>query len=161
MIDKTKKLMLKLGLEGEIIEHPDINGTHSKVIAKALDVPIECIIKCLILKSKRGQFVAAIILGNQRLDLKKLEKISGLKKFSLASKVAVKEITGYSIGGVPPIAVIDIMPAFVDKEVLKKDFTIGFTNTLKTPASNSVSINDFPSLKEISICSTILFSNIL
>jgi Cys-tRNA(Pro) deacylase len=129
MIEKTKRIMSKLGVKGEVIEHPDVNGTHSEVIAEALDVPLENIIKCLILRSKKGDHLSAIILGNQRLDLKKLEMISQMKKFSLASEKLVRESTGYPIGGVPPVAVINRMPVFVDKEVLKKQFVIGSAGT--------------------------------
>ncbi|MFX1338599.1 MAG: aminoacyl-tRNA deacylase [Promethearchaeota archaeon] len=129
MIEKTKIMMSKLGIKGEIIEHPDINGTHSEFIAKKLDIPLENIIKCLILKSKKGNLLSVIILGNQRVDLKMLEKISQMKKFTLASEKLVKESTGYPIGGVPPIAVINKMPVIVDKAVIKKQFVLGSAGT--------------------------------
>ena len=129
MVEKTEILMSELNIKGEIIEHPDVNGTHSEVIAEALNIPLDHIIKCMILKSKRGNIIAAIILGDQRLDMKKIEQISHMKKFSLASEKAVKESTGYPIGGVPPIAVINKMPVFVDKKVIKKEFVLGSAGT--------------------------------
>jgi len=129
MIEKTKIIMSELGIKGEIIEHPNIDGTHSEVIAEALNLPIDNIIKCLILKSKKGNLIAAIILGNQRLDLKKIEEISQMKKFTFASEKIIKESTGYSIGGVPPVAVINKMPVFVDKNVIKKEFILGSAGT--------------------------------
>jgi prolyl-tRNA editing enzyme YbaK/EbsC (Cys-tRNA(Pro) deacylase) len=129
MIEKTIELMNKFGIDAEIIEHPETNGTHSEVISAALKVPLDHIVKCLILKSKSGNIIAAIILGSQRLDMKKLEAISKLKKLSLASEKMVFESTGYRIGGVPPIAVINVMPTFVDTDVLKKDFLLGSAGT--------------------------------
>ncbi|TFG26133.1 MAG: YbaK/EbsC family protein [Promethearchaeota archaeon] len=129
MIEKTKLQMLKLGIEGEIIKHPETDGTHSEVIAKALNIPLDHIIKCLILRSKRGKLVSAIILGNQSLDFKKLEEISHMKKFSLASKKLVQEKIGFPIGGVPPIAAIDKIPIFVDEKVMSKNFIIGSAGT--------------------------------
>ena len=129
MVEKTEILMSELNIKGEIIEHPDVNGTHSEVIAEALNIPLDHIIKCMILKSKRGNIIAAIILGDQRLDMKKIEQISHMKKFSLASEKVVKESTGYPIGGVPPIAVINKMPVFVDKKVIKKEFVLGSAGT--------------------------------
>ena len=118
MIEKTKKLMDQLGVEGEIINHPNINGTHSDDVSKALNIPLNHVIKCLILKSKKGTILAAIILGNQRLDIKKLEEISGKKKIHLAAPEIVFEATGYNIGGVPPHAVINLLPVFIDNEVM-------------------------------------------
>lgn len=129
MVEKTEILMSELNIKGEIIEHPDVNGTHSEVIAEALNIPLDHIIKCMILKSKRGNIIAAIILGDQRLDMKKIEQISHMKKFSLASEKVVKESTGYPIGGVPPIAVINKMLVFVDKKVIKKEFVLGSAGT--------------------------------
>ena len=129
MIEKTKRIMLELGIKGEIIDHPDVDGTHSEVIAKALKIPPDNIIKCLILKSKREQLIAAIILGNQRLDLKKLEKLSKMKNLSLASERLIKENIGYPIGGVQPIAVINKIPIFIDENVMNKEFIIGSAGT--------------------------------
>ena len=125
MTEKIKKLMNELGVKGEIINHPEVDGTHSDDIANALNIPIDNIIKCLILKSKKKNLVAAIILGNQRLSFKKLEKISGYKKFSFASEELIKRSTGFQIGGIPPIAVYNVMPVFVDSTVLLKSFVIG------------------------------------
>lgn len=129
MIEKTKIIMSELGINGEIIEHLNVNGTHSEIISEALNIPLENIIKCLILKSKKGDLLSAIILGNQQLDLKKLENISQMKKFTFASEKLVKESTGYSIGGVPPISVINKMPVYVDKKVITKEFILGSAGT--------------------------------
>lgn len=128
-VENTRKIMEELGVDGEIIEHLDTNGTRSEVIAKALDVPLENIIKCLILKSKDGSLAAAVILGNQKLDVKKVESILRKKKLSLASPESVQKATGYSIGGVPPFAVINRFPLCVDSEVLKKSYVIGSAGT--------------------------------
>jgi len=129
MTEKIKTLMNELGVKGEIINHPEVDGTHSDDIANALNIPIDNIIKCLILKSKKKNLVAAIILGNQRLSMEKLEKISGYKKFSFASRELIERSIGYQIGGVPPIAVYKIMPVFVDSAVFLKSFVIGSAGT--------------------------------
>ena len=128
-VENTKKIMEQLGVDGEIIEHPETNGTRSEVIAKALNVPLEHIIKCLILKSKDGSLVAAVILGNQKLDVKKVESIFKKKKLSLASSESVQKATGYSIGGVPPFVVINRFPSCVDSEVVNKSYVIGSAGT--------------------------------
>ena len=129
MNEKIKKLMNELSVKGEIINHPEVDGTHSDDIANALNIPIGNIIKCLILQSKKKNLVAAIILGNQRLSMEKLEKISGYKKFSFASEELIKRSTGFQIGGVPPIVVYNVMPVFVDYAVLLKSYVIGSAGT--------------------------------
>ena len=128
-ISHTKTLMEKLDIKAEILSHPHMDGTHSEDVMKALDIPLNSIIKCLILKSKRGNLVSAIILGNQKLDFKKLEEISGEKKFSLASPEVVKEVTSFDVGGVPPIAVFGLMPIFIDSKVMDQEFVVGSAGT--------------------------------
>ena len=129
MIEKTKKIMEELNIKGEIIDHLDTNGTQSEDVAEALNIPLEQVVKCLILKSKKGFIVAAIILGNQKLDMKKIEFATGKKKFSLASPKTVFETTGYQIGGIPPFAVVDYLPVLIDASVLKKEYVIGSAGT--------------------------------
>ncbi len=38
-LNKTKKLMGKLQVFAEIIEHPDVDGSHSENVAEALNIP--------------------------------------------------------------------------------------------------------------------------
>ena len=128
-ITRTKALLEKLSISAEIIAHPHIDGTHSEDVMKALNISLNNIIKCLILQSKKGNLVATIILGNQRLDFKKLEILSGEKKFRLAPPELVKNITQFDIGGVPPIAVSGHMPVFIDPEVLKQETIVGSAGT--------------------------------
>ena len=45
MTEKIKKLMNELGVKGEIINHPDVDGTYSADIANALNNPIDNFIK--------------------------------------------------------------------------------------------------------------------
>ena len=78
---------------------------------------------------KKKNLVAAIILGNQRLSMEKLEKISGYKKFSFASEELIKRTTGFQIGGVPAIVFYNVMPVFVDYAVLLKSYVIGSAGT--------------------------------
>jgi len=129
MIEKTKKIMEKLNVEGEIIDHSNTNGTHSEDVAHALNIPLGNVIKCLILKSKKYSLISVIILGNQRLDMKKIEIVSGERKLSLASQETVEKATGYSIGGIPPYALINRLPIFIDFEVMKKSYVIGSAGT--------------------------------
>jgi len=122
---RVKAMLAAMHVEGEIIEHPSIDGSHSEDAARALGVDIGSVIKCLILVSRKGEPVAAIIGGDRRLDVKQLEAASGLKKLSMASAEVIKRLTGFMAGGVPPLAVAGKMPAFVDAALLEKPVVIG------------------------------------
>ncbi len=121
----TEEMLKKLNIDAEVIEHSKVDGTRSNIIADYLNVPLNCIIKCLILKSKDNRYAEAIILGSQKLDIKKITLLSGLKKLSLASPDNIKELTGYDIGGIPPIALINKFPIYIDEKVFEKKYIIG------------------------------------
>jgi len=127
-VELTRKMMEKLGFKGEIILHKD-SGRTSEDAAKALGVPISRIIKSLLFRSKDGKFVGAILLGTSKVDVRKLEKLSGLKKLRLAREEEILAFTGFKAGGVPPIAFKDKCQVFVDEKVFLMDWVIGAGGT--------------------------------
>ena len=67
--------------------------------------------------------VLAITCGTTPVDKRTLASHFGVgrKKVKLADADTVLKMTGYSIGGVPPIGVSQTMPAFIDPSVLAHD----------------------------------------
>jgi len=59
---------------------------------------LSCIIKSLLVKVGE-EFFLYLVPGDQRLDLKSISNSADVR---MASAEEVKEISGYSIGGVPP-----------------------------------------------------------
>ncbi len=68
--------------------------TTAKEAAEAHGVPVSNIVKSLLVREADGNFVIYLCPGDRRLDLKKGAR--------MANAGEVKEITGHSIGGVPP-----------------------------------------------------------
>ena len=62
--------------------------------ANTHNVPVSNIVKSLVVKTD-NEFVLYLVPGDKRLDM---ERVGG----RMANAEEVKEITGYSIGGVPP-----------------------------------------------------------
>ena len=85
----------------------ELLGVSSKEIIKSLvvidDEPILC-----------------IVLGNKSIDFKKLSKLCG--NVRLATEEEVLNITGYKVGGVPPIVDIKVL---IDKRVMDKEYVYG------------------------------------
>ncbi len=127
-VELTKKMMDEFGFKGEIIFHKN-SGRTSEDAAKALGVPVSRIIKSLLFKSKEGSFVGAILLGASKADVRKLEKLSGLKKLRLAREEEILSFTGFKAGGVPPIAFRGKCQVFVDESVFSMDWVIGAGGT--------------------------------
>jgi len=68
--------------------------TTAKEAAKVHGVPISNIVKSLLVREANGEFVVYLCPGDKRLELKEGAR--------MATADEVKEVTGHSIGGVPP-----------------------------------------------------------
>jgi prolyl-tRNA editing enzyme YbaK/EbsC (Cys-tRNA(Pro) deacylase) len=82
--------------------------------ARAVGVGEDKIIKTIVVNCG-GEFRAYILRGTKRLDVKSL----GCR---LATPEEVLSVTGYPVGGVPPVLGI---PVFIDEELLSEDYVYG------------------------------------
>ncbi|MEM4651543.1 MAG: aminoacyl-tRNA deacylase [Pyrobaculum sp.] len=82
--------------------------------ARAVGVDEDKIIKTIVVNCG-GEFRAYILRGTKRLDVKSL----GCR---LATPEEVLSVTGYPVGGVPPVLGI---PVFIDEELLSEDYVYG------------------------------------
>ena len=72
--------------------------------AKSLKKEVGAIVKSLLFKNiETNEYYLCLISGDQYLSLEKLSKIIG-NKIAKANADECKEITGFSIGGVSPVA---------------------------------------------------------
>jgi prolyl-tRNA editing enzyme YbaK/EbsC (Cys-tRNA(Pro) deacylase) len=67
-----------------------------------------------------GSPVMALVSGVNRLDTHRLAELSGAE-VGKADADAVRQATGYSIGGVPPIGFPAPIPTFIDRDLLQYD----------------------------------------
>ena len=70
--------------------------------AKSLNTEVGSIVKSLLFKTK-DDFVLCLVSGDKRCSINKLKKIRNEKDISMANADQVKEVTGFTIGGVSPI----------------------------------------------------------
>ena len=82
------------------------------------------IIKSLVFRSE-GNFLICLIAGDRRCSLNKLKKILGKKDVSMANAEEVKENTGFSIGGVAPVAHIKDLDILVDRSLNRFKYVFG------------------------------------
>jgi len=87
---------------------------------KATGIPAENHAKSILCICSTGEPVVVVILGNSRVDFKKLKEIMGVKDVRLAEPEEVEEILGFEVGGVPPIGFYGVK-TIVDPKVLEKD----------------------------------------
>lgn len=99
-VELFKKFLKENNLDIELMrtERPTLTAEQS---AKVHGVPVCNIIKSLVVRADLDFFVC-LCPGDKRLDLDNLRRKLGKKEARMATPDEVKEITGHSIGGVPP-----------------------------------------------------------
>ena len=106
-------------LEAEIL---DI-GRPVKTVEQATKetgVAKKQVIKSLVIISE-SEPLLVIVDGESRVSMSKLEKKFGKCRF--AKPKEVKELTGYEVGGVPPVGVP--LRTIIDPRVLENEYVIG------------------------------------
>ena len=81
--------------------------------ANSLKCEVGAIVKSLLFKAENS-FLICLIAGDRRCSLNKLKKILNKKDVSMASADEVKKNTGFSIGGVAPVAHSLKLDIFID-----------------------------------------------
>ena len=84
--------------------------------ANSLSCEVGAIVKSLILKSDNS-FLLCLISGDKRCSLKKVKKLIEQKKVYMANADDVKNITGFTIGGVSPVGLISNLDVLIDEKL--------------------------------------------
>jgi prolyl-tRNA editing enzyme YbaK/EbsC (Cys-tRNA(Pro) deacylase) len=86
--------------------------------AAAIGVTVGQIVKSLVF-GVDGEVVMALVSGSNQLDEKKLALAAGGTKCARVDADAVREATGFPIGGVPPFGHSTQLRVFVDPDLLQ------------------------------------------
>ena len=94
----------------------DTTARTAKDAANSLKCDVGAIVKSLLFKTKE-HFLICLSAGERRCSLNKLKKILHKKDVSMANAEEVKKNTGFSIGGVSPVAHTSNLDILVDKSL--------------------------------------------
>lgn len=126
-------------LDIKIIETKDATKTASEA-ASVHGVPVSNIVKSLLVKVD-DSFKLFLTPGDRRLDMEKIKKDFAASQVRMANADEVKELTGYSIGGVPP---------FGHKKEIETHVVEGFDSLIELVAAAGSGNSVFKiSLKEL------------
>ena len=84
--------------------------------ASSLNCEVGAIVKSLLFKAE-SIFVLCLVAGDKRASLKKIKKTLNMKDVSMASAEEVKDVTGFTIGGVSPIGHLNKIDIYIDKSL--------------------------------------------
>lgn len=111
-------------LQAEILA-PGVHMPTVNAAATAMDVPPERIFKSVLFRAGDGRCVMVIACGNGRVDLGRVEALTGLARLKLAKPDVVAAVTGYPAGGTPPIGHTEQVPVVVDAGVVAQEWGYG------------------------------------
>ena len=126
--------------------------------ASSLGCEVGAIVKSLLFKTENS-FILCLVAGDKRASLNRIKKALKIKDASMASAEDVKNITGYTIGGVSPIGHLKKIEILIDKSLSRFNllfaaaghpncvFKIDFTNLKKITNGITEEITEWDKLK--------------
>lgn len=111
-------------LEIHKIEHSireyevDENNLDAVSVALKVNEDITRVFKTLVLLNDKKEMIVACVPGMEKLDLKKLAKLSGSKKLEMLPMKDLLAYTGYIRGGCSPIGIKKRHTAFIHESAL-------------------------------------------
>lgn len=117
---KVQDALRALGFDLTVIENSESARTAQEAADRA-GVTLGQIVKSLIFKGKAsGKPILVLTSGANRVDEKRIKFYAG-EKIGRADPDFVREVTGYAIGGVPPIAHVRPMETYLDEDLMQYD----------------------------------------
>ena len=98
----------------------DTSARTALEAAASLGCEIGAIVKSLLFKTE-SNFKLCLVAGDKKASLNKIKRTLSIKDLSMASANDVKNITGYTIGGVSPIGHLNKVNILIDKSLNRFD----------------------------------------
>jgi len=121
-VERVQSAIAALGLRSAVIELA-VDARTSQQAADALGVTVGQIAKSLVF-TVNGRPLMVIASGANRVDEAKLGRLAD-GKVRRAPPETVKQATGYTIGGVPPLGHTAALPIYIDEDLLQYETIYG------------------------------------
>lgn len=114
---RVQEALAAAGLDARIVEY-DVPARTSAEAAAVLGCTVGQIAKSLVFKTASGAPVLVIASGAQRVDEAKIGALVA-EPIGKADAAFVRAVTGYAIGGIPPLAHAQPLRTFIDRNLLR------------------------------------------
>ena len=94
----------------------DTSARTALEAASSLGCEVGAIVKSLLFKTENS-FILCLVAGDKKASLNKIKKTLNIKDLFMAAADDVKDITGYTIGGVSPIGHLKKIDIFIDNSL--------------------------------------------
>jgi prolyl-tRNA editing enzyme YbaK/EbsC (Cys-tRNA(Pro) deacylase) len=98
----------------------DTSARTAMDAASTLKCEVGAIVKSLLFKTENS-FTLFLVAGDKRASLNKIKKSLNIKDASMASADEVKNITGFTIGGVSPVGHLNKINIYIDNSLERFD----------------------------------------
>ena len=117
-VEKVRAALAELGHGYEPVLLPKSAGTSVQA-AEALGCDVAQIAKSLVFRGREsGRGVLVVASGVNRVDEKRLARTIG-ERVRKPDADFVREVTGFSIGGVPPVGLAQPLQTIIDEDLLQ------------------------------------------
>jgi len=114
---RVQDALAAAGVATRIVEY-DVPARTSAEAAAVLGCAVGQIAKSLIFRATSGSPVLVIASGAHRVDEAKIAALAG-EPIGKADADFVRAVTGYAIGGIPPLAHAQALRTFVDRNLMQ------------------------------------------
>ena len=114
-VKRVRKFIKKFDPKLEVLVL-DTTARTANDAASSLKCEVGAIVKSLLFKTE-DSFLICLVPGDRKCSLNKLKKILQKKDVSMANADEVKKNTGFSIGGVSPVAHTTSLDILIDKSL--------------------------------------------
>ena len=116
-VERVKGFLEAAGVGVRVIEMEKTTRT-AELAAQAIGCPVGAIVKSLVFLAD-GQAVLVLASGDRRVDTARVQELLDVEQVEIARADVVKELTGYAIGGVPPVGHDHPMPVLMDRNLYR------------------------------------------
>jgi Cys-tRNA(Pro) deacylase len=116
-VERVVGALAAAGIATEVKEFAESTRTAEEAAA-AIGVTVGQIVKSLVFLSG-SQVILALVSGQSRASRQKLAALTGAESVMQPDADTVRRLTGFSIGGIPPVGHTSRLPTFCDPDLLQ------------------------------------------
>ena len=118
-VKRVQKLLKEFDQNQKVILL-DSSARTALEAASSLGCEVGAIVKSLLFKTEQNHTLC-LVAGDKKASLNKIKKILNIKDASMASADDVKNVTGFTIGGVSPIGHLNQITILIDNSLERFD----------------------------------------
>jgi prolyl-tRNA editing enzyme YbaK/EbsC (Cys-tRNA(Pro) deacylase) len=121
-IERVRQALQRAGLDADLVRELPADTSTAEAAALAVGAPQGSIVKSLVFLAD-GAPLLVLAAGDQRVDVKHLRAALGLSKrrLRIAQPAEVQALTGFEVGGVPPVGHNPPLHTLIDRTLARYD----------------------------------------